>query len=99
VLAGKQQDDVLHAFLTKQIREAIDELTGDQWKAYYRNPSLRATVRMTTQEVRRRSQRTNISAIIKALKRGPLGPAIDLPGKHRKGQGYSIRIIPIPPKK
>jgi len=37
----------------------------------------------------------NLAAVMRSLKRGPLGRAIRLPGHKRKGRGYSVRILGV----
>jgi hypothetical protein len=91
VLLGDQQDEVLQLFLDKKL-EALPTKPEKEFLKHYHNPaSPYALVALTTEEVRWQSTR-NLSSVMTALKRGPLGAAIDLPGKGRKGRGYRVRI-------
>jgi hypothetical protein len=112
ILLGTQQDDVLHSFLVKQYFDGMNLLTSEQRASFdsdeelhdflWRTNRLRVTVRMTTEEFREDYGfnyclgSVNFSAVMKSLKRGPLGPAIDLPGHEQKGQGYLVRIKGFP---
>jgi hypothetical protein len=109
VLVGNQQHRVLQFFLQKQYLDGRTDLTSEQKASFdsdmeqylflLHTERLITTVRMTTEEYRDYSygrERINLSAVLKSLKRGPLGPAIDLPGHERKGRGYVVRIMGFP---
>jgi hypothetical protein len=66
----------------------------DVLQAYLDNPpKWKAAKRLRTPELEERSKRTGqIHRIMDDLKNSPLGAAIDLPGKERKGQGYGVRV-------
>ncbi len=98
VLLGCQQDEVLQAFLEAKDDQIAGLPDGPFWEAAYDPASPHAAVRLTTKQILHEHYlMRNVSAVMRALKRGPLGPAIELPGRERKGRGYLVRIAEKPP--
>jgi hypothetical protein len=110
VLVGTQQDELLQEFLRKQMDDAFYRVKGaerremlacwDRHEWLRLRGRLRTTVSMDTEYFRECTDPgmygRNFAKIMKSLKRGPLGPAIELPGRHRKGHGYIVHIQGCP---
>jgi hypothetical protein len=76
IVVSNAEDDVLRAFL---------DAPGERgWPA---------AERLSTKKIEERSERIGyVHTIMTKLKKGPLGSAIDLPGRERRGRGYGVRI-------
>jgi hypothetical protein len=93
VALGQQQYRLNNSTEVHRVGDAEDDVL----QAYLDNvPKWKAAERLITSEIENRSRRYRIAEILKGLKEGPLGEAIDLPGKGKKGTGYAIRILCSP---